>query len=152
MVHELKYSDMTSLGVELGRKVGERLHETLKSVKVDGLVPVPLHKIKQRERGYNQTEYICRGIESVTGVPVFPGLLQRTRYTESQTNLDIDQRRHNVAEAFCAKPTSRTDIPGKRWVIVDDVITTGATIAECARVLRTYGASGVIACSAALAP
>ncbi len=148
LVHELKYSGMTSVGVEFGRKVGELLGP----IHVDGLVPVPLHRTKLRERGYNQSEYVCKGISERTGVTVYPHLLRRVRYTPSQTALDIEERKLNVHEAFEVDPSMQSNLQGRTLIVADDVITTGATIVECAKVLRNYGAERVIACSVALAP
>ncbi|MFN0157008.1 MAG: ComF family protein [Bacteroidota bacterium] len=152
LVHDLKYEGMTSLGVILGEHVGELLRRQVDPATIAGLIPVPLHKTKLRERGYNQSEYICKGISNVTGIPVFPKLLRRTRYTESQTQLDISERKENVSEAFALRSTSKVPIAKQKFIIVDDVITTGATIKSCAQVLLAKGAESVVACSVALAP
>lgn len=152
LIHELKYNGMTNIGVELGRKVGMNVQEYMQAATLDGLIPVPLHKTKLRERGYNQSEYICKGISDVTGLPIMSHLLRRTRYTQSQTKLDIEERRRNVSDAFEFTPSADVELHGKTFVIVDDVITTGATIVECARVLKGLGANSVVACSVALAP
>jgi ComF family protein len=116
---------------------------------ISGLIPVPLHPAKCRERGYNQSEYICQGIHAVTGLRVITGLLKRQRYTESQTHLEIEERRKNVAGAFVLDPSA--EVSGRTFLIVDDVITTGATMSACAKTLGDHGAGIVIACSVALA-
>ncbi len=152
LVHELKYNGMTSVGVELGKKVGGLLLPLVEQFHPDGLVPVPLHRTKLRERGYNQSEYVCKGISESTGIPVYTRVLQRVRYTPSQTALDIEQRKLNVSDAFDIGHSLRFDLTGKTMVMVDDVITTGATIVECAKVLRNRGVERVIACSVGLAP
>ncbi len=152
LIHELKYNSMTSLGVALGNRLGMHVKARMLSMNICGLVPVPLHKVKLRERGYNQSEFICKGISDVTGIPVIPGLLQRNRYTQSQTKLNIEERKQNVSDAFGLNESARKDIAGKTFVIVDDVITTGATLIECAGVLKVHGAKPVVACSIALAP
>lgn len=151
LLHQLKYSGMTSIGVELGIKLGERICSTIGGTDADALLPVPLHKAKERERGYNQSEYICRGISSVTNIPVLSCLLWRTKYTKSQTQLTSDQRTANVRDAFAVAKRKRPLVSGRRFLLVDDVITTGSTVVECARVLKEYGAREVIACSLALA-
>lgn len=151
IIHQLKYSGMHSLGVELGMLLGERLGESLPGERIDALVPIPLHMSKLRERGYNQSEYICKGILRTYEQAPLTRILGRKRYTESQTHLNIDQRRMNVSGAFELSATSRA-LDGWTVVLVDDVITTGATTAECARVLKDHGVQKVIASSVALAP
>jgi len=152
IIHELKYGGMTSLGVELGRKLGERLASVLSAEMITGSIPVPLHPAKLRERGYNQSEYICKGVQATTGLEVFPTLLRRRRYTQSQTKLNIDERKANVNEAFAINSSYESRVRDGTFILVDDVITTGATIDECARVLVDHGARRVVACSIALAP
>ncbi len=152
LIHELKYNGMTSIGVLLGERVGEVLQDQVDVASIAGLVPVPLHRAKLRERGYNQSEYICKGISKTSGIRVYPKLLRRIRYTESQTQLGIDERKGNVAEAFAVNPPPGVDITRQTFVIVDDVITTGATIESCGSTLIQAGAKQVLACSVALAP
>jgi ComF family protein len=121
----------------------------------DFLVPVPLNKLKQRERGYNQVEFICRGISDVTRMMIERSLIVRKRYTQSQTELDRNRRRENVEGAFAVNPKNPAAasgaLTGRSIVLVDDVITTGATVEACARELVAHGADRVLAVSAALA-
>lgn len=146
LIHQLKYSGTTSLGVELGRHLAEGIASS-DCFRDAVLVPVPLHRTKLRERGYNQSDYVCRGISEVTGLQA-ERCLRRQRYTQSQTQLSADERRDNVAGAF-----SLARVPEAETVLlVDDVITTGATIHACAQVLKQHGTASVIACSLALAP
>jgi len=149
LIHHLKYNGITDIGVELGKQLGEGILPWLSNVAIAGLIPVPLHPAKCRERGYNQSEYICQGINAVTGLRVLSGLLKRRRYTESQTHLEIEERRRNVAGAFVPAPAAK--LSDLTYLIVDDVITTGATMSACAKTLAEHGASRVIACSVALA-
>ena len=151
IVHLLKYRGIKSIGVELGRIIGGCMILDSRYKLADYLVPVPLHRIKQRERGYNQSEYLCKGISEVTHIPVHTSLLVRKKYTESQTQLNLDERRQNVGDAFIVNEKFVSDIEGKVFILVDDVITTGATINACARELRGCGAKAVFAISAALA-
>lgn len=168
IVHLLKYGGKRSLGERLGREVGELMLKNPDFLSPDYLVPVPLNKLKQRERGYNQAECICRGISDVTRIPVERSLIIRRRYTQSQTELDRNRRRENVEGAFAVKMNKRVALPGNRAnaepaaiangavtglsiVLVDDVFTTGATIEACARELVAHGAERVLAVSAALA-
>ncbi len=151
VIHHLKYGGMKSLGVRLGEELGRRLQSDERFASADFLVPVPLHKLKRRERGYNQSEYICRGISHVSGIPVAGDFLSRTKHTQSQTQLSLLERKGNVSEAFSILPEAALHVRGKTCVLVDDVITTGSTINACARELlsaharRVYGASVALA-------
>lgn len=151
LIHQLKYNGMTSLGVALGEHLAGVLVPEIYGHSYT-LLPVPLHRSKTRERGYNQSEHICKGISNRTGLTVASSLLRRTRYTQSQTALDIEERRRNVAGAFSLHPRCRSAVAGQSFIVVDDVITTGATIDACARLLVQHGARRVLACSVALAP
>ncbi len=149
IAHAIKYQSMERLAVELGRRLGKRIRQH--GLVVDLVVPVPLHRIKFRERGYNQSERIACGIADVCGWPVIPDAVVRTRYTGTQTALGVEERRKNVHDAFRCVSRRRTQIDGRRCLLVDDVITTGATTTACARALRQAGATAVIAASIALA-
>ena len=151
IVQLLKYGGIRSFGVRLGEEIGARIQENSEFLASDYLIPVPLHTLKRRERGYNQSEYLCRGISERTGIPVHTSLILRIRNTESQTHLNIEQRQENVGGAFAINPKQRMSVQGKSFIIVDDVITTGSTINACARVLRMAGAREVFVASAALA-
>jgi ComF family protein len=151
IIHGLKYQGYTSLGVKAGRKVGELIEAADDLPKADVLLPVPLHPLKKRERGYNQSELICQGIEEVTGISVRTDLLRRSKYTVSQTQLSFEERKENVGDAFEIIEKRREEISGKSFILVDDVITTGSTINACARVLQDAGAKRVHAAAIALA-
>lgn len=105
------------------------------------IVPVPLHRRRQQERGFNQSMYIARSLSTMTGLPV-NNILQRTRYTTPQAQLSAKQRIKNIIGAF-------GDQQIMQWptsvILVDDVITTGSTIAECADVLRKKGVQKITA-------
>jgi ComF family protein len=149
IIHALKYQKYKSLGFELGGRLGRLIAGGQKDI--DIIVPVPLHKIKQRERGYNQAELIAKGISAAFGRPIVGEAVRRTRNTQTQTKLDIEGRRKNVEGAFAPNPAARDLIRGKTCLLVDDVITTGATTSSCAKELLAAGAACVIAGSAALA-
>ena len=151
LIHQLKYEQMTGLGIDLGKRLGLRILSSLDEKEFAGLVPVPLHKSKLRERGYNQAEFISEGISSVTGLSVIPSILRRTRYTQSQTAMNPAERKANVHGAFAIRQQSLPAVRGKSYILVDDVITTGATVAACASVLTEAGAADIVACAAALA-
>ena len=151
VIHQLKYSGMTILGVELGRRLGERIQSQTPGFQIDGIIPVPLHPTKLRERGYNQSEYIARGIREIIPIPIYSSLLRRHKYTVSQTHLTAAERKENVGEAFALNNRYLLHVEGKRFLLVDDVITTGATTEACAQTMRSAGALELIACSIALA-
>jgi len=143
----LKYQGFQSLGVELGRRIGEQMRDW--GVAGDILIPIPLHKIKFRERGYNQAEMIARGISEVTGIQLRVDIVGRRKHTQTQTQLNLDERTENMEEAF--EIDHGELVENRVCLIVDDVITTGATISSCSAELLKAGATRVVAASAALA-
>lgn len=150
-VHLLKYRGIKSIGIKLGNEVGKSIIDNPVFSSIDYITPVPLHKLKNRERGYNQSEYLCKGISEILGKDVLPKLISRKKYTQSQTKLNLQERRLNVADAFIINPKLTAEISGKNILLVDDVITTGSTIEAVAQVLKQNGASLVYAASAGLA-
>ena len=151
LVHQLKYSGMTRIGIELGRRLGDCALTVTAGTSLAGIIPVPLHAIKVRERGYNQCEFIARGMAAVTGLPVERTIISRVRHTDSQTTLSLAEREANVAGAFAVNPAAARRVSGKTFLIVDDVITTGATMRSCAATLSESGSHESIACAVALA-
>ncbi len=149
IAHALKYRGYESVGIELGRRIGLTVNEW--GLAADGLIPIPLHRVKRRERGYNQAELIAKGISQSTGIPLRTDIVRRKRHTQTQTQLNLEQRQANMEGAFEVNHAPSASVAGRTLILVDDVITTGATIESCARELRKAGASAVIAASAALA-
>lgn len=121
----------------VGERLGERLCEQPWFGEIDGLIPIPLHRGRRRERGYNQSLLICEGIRERTGLPIVSDVLKRVKYTRTQTLLSPRERHKNVSDAF------RVIIPekvrGRNLVLVDDVLTTGATLNACAGELHRAG-------------
>jgi ComF family protein len=146
LIHALKYDGQSSVGIELGELLGRSLCSPPPS---SCLVPVPLHAVRERERGYNQSAVICRGAGRVTGLSTL-STLQRTRRTRSQTKLNREERQVNVHDAFGLR-TGDATVKGRTVFLVDDVLTTGATISEAARILKQGGATAVVGCTVALA-
>jgi ComF family protein len=105
------------------------------------LAPVPLHPRKRRERGFNQAELIARELAARSGLPLAPGALVRRIDTPPQAGLSAAARRRNVARAFAVRQCAR--VAGRRVVLVDDVLTTGATAQACSRALAAAGARAV---------
>lgn len=151
LVHSLKYDAMTVFGVELGKRLGEQLREETDVRSIDAISPIPLHKLKLRERGYNQSESICRGISLVIDRPVDTTLVRRSKNTVSQTHLTAEERKNNVGDAFEVGADKEETLRESTILVVDDVITTGSTIQSVAKMLKEAGAKRVIAASAALA-
>ena len=147
IIHSLKYGKNFRAGIYLGNKLGEHLGDTFSDI--DLIVPVPLHHLKKAERGYNQSYYIARGISKSTNIKIEENILKRIRFTQSQTKMNLEERRLNIENAFKVRKISR--ILGRNILIVDDVITTGATVNECGKVLKKAGANEVYAASVAIA-
>lgn len=105
----------------------------------DVIIPVPLHIKRLRERGFNQSLLLARAVGRKNNIPVNPFGLKRIRWTEPQVNLSGKERKINVKGAF----EFHGDVKGKTVLLIDDVYTTGATVAECSKVLKKGGAKGV---------
>jgi ComF family protein len=134
------------LAAELGRAVRRR-----GGAWPEVIVPVPLHGLRFLRRGYNQADLIARRLGRELALPVEAGLLQRRRRTAAQSGLDAGGRRRNVRRAFRATPRRRRAMP-RSVALVDDVMTTGATLEACTRALRRAGARRVVLWVAARAP
>jgi len=151
-LHLLKYGGMHSLGVRLGVDLGVSLIASGLVRGVGTVVPVPLHGAKLRERGYNQSDRICDGIRAATGLPVDRRALVRTRHTRSQTTLKVHEREANVRDAFSVARGGGNPVGDATVLLVDDVLTTGATLRSCALALKEAGVASVICATVALAP
>jgi len=138
MIHKLKYKGVSEMGILLGKLYGYELSKTGVFQSADYIVPVPLHPDKLKKRGYNQSEVIARGLSMAMKIPVDAENLYRNVYTETQTKKTKYKRWENVDSIFCVKnPDVFTK---KHLILVDDVITTGATIEACAQeLLRIEG-------------
>lgn len=150
LIHLLKYEQVRTAADVLGRMLREAITDLAK----DGassviVVPVPLHKRKLRQRGFNQAEAIARAAlkRKMPGMELSANVLERRRETASQIGLTSHQRRENMRGAFVV--VCPEQILGKDILLVDDVFTTGTTVSECARVLRRAGASKVFVATVA---
>ena len=108
---------------------------------VDVIVAVPMHPLRLMRRKYNQAAMISRELSAMTGIPFVPAALARTRWTPSQGHRTRAERKRNVAKAFAVRKPDA--VKGMRVAVVDDVMTTGATLMECLAVLKRAGAKGV---------
>jgi competence protein ComFC len=143
LIHQFKYGKKIPLGKRLGARLGRTINDDSIFLESDYLIPVPLHKSRCRERGFNQSEIVADGISEITGLSVLKKVLKRKKNTRDQTNLSREQREENVRGAFII--TQPEMINGKNIILVDDVITTGATLSECARMLNQAGAQQILA-------
>jgi ComF family protein len=149
IIHEFKYARQIHLRHLVARWLCAALDdERLCGRRFDVIVPVPLHPARQRERGFNQASLLAELLSARTSIPVKP-LLERTRYTTTQTALDRSERMENLHNAFRLRKNA--DVRGLGVLLVDDVLTTGSTLNECARVLKHAGAFSVHATTAARA-
>lgn len=130
LLYELKYHGNQEVGEVMGRVMAAELMHSRFFDGIDLIVPVPLHRRKERRRGYNQSECLARGISAVTGIPVDTKVVIRNRYTDTQTHKGQYERWENVRNLFdCVSPER---LEGKHLLLVDDVLTTGATLVSCA--------------------
>jgi len=144
-IQAMKYRQLYTVGDWLGRLLGERLHDT---PILDGnpvLAPVPLHRVKRIERGYNQAAYLARGVARECGLELQEDLLRRVRYTDSlsASRMKQEERKESIRAAFTVHAPAARMIIGRPVLLVDDLITTGATMGECVRALTDAGFSDV---------
>ena len=137
LIHALKYQTNLAIAPVLAKLFIARL-KTLEKMP-DIIVPMPLHPIRLRERGFNQAMEISRTIAKQTGIALLPDSCSRVKHTPPQTGLPWKERQKNIRRAFSCK----MDVAGKHVAIVDDVMTTGTTLNELAKVLRRQGASEI---------
>jgi len=141
LIHNLKYNTKTDVGVLLGNLLGERLKDSPLYQNIDLIIPVPLHHKKLRSRGYNQSAFIAAGTSEQLDVNFDEAILTRNRATETQTKKSRYNRYENMRGVFeVSKPEI---IKGKHILLIDDVITTGATLEACASVLLDNGATKI---------
>ncbi|MGI9433877.1 MAG: double zinc ribbon domain-containing protein [Geminicoccaceae bacterium] len=142
LILRFKHADRT----DIARTFGRLLHNAGAELLIDSdlIAPVPLHRWRLLQRGYNQAAILASALHQASGVPVIPDLLQRIVATRSQQGLSGDQRERNITSgAFRLHPWHRSKVSGRRIMLIDDVLTTGATVAACTRALKTAGAAAV---------
>lgn len=133
LLHGLKYMNKKEIGFYLGKQFPRELLTTDWISSIDTIIPVPLHKQKEAKRGYNQSVLIGEGMNEVLHIPLDAKTLTRTRQTESQTQKTRAQRLENMKDAFLIKDAAT--LKGKHVLLIDDVLTTGATLEACALAL-----------------
>jgi ComF family protein len=141
LVHALKYGDRLDLAPMMGRWIGQAGRELL--AEADALVPVPLHWRRLWARRFNQSAVLAATVSRQTGVPVAADALKRVRPTAQQVGLSRTERAANVQGAFRVPGDGKAAVAGRRLVLIDDVLTSGATVDGCARALLRAGAANV---------
>lgn len=141
LIHNLKYNAKTDVGIFLGTKLGERLKVSALYSDIDTIIPVPLHLKKFRKRGYNQSTFIAKGISAMMNIPFSETDLIRSTSTDSQTKKSRYNRYENMQGVF--KVVNPELMSGKHILLVDDVVTTGATLEACANELLKSGVAKV---------
>ncbi len=129
IIHAMKFHGNSDLCLLMGRQLGLDIVRSGRFDDIDLLVPVPLHWIRRLQRGYNQSELLCRGMAEVLGLPVNSTSLKRVHYTKKQSMQRRDQRHKNVENAF--NVVHPEQLKNKHILLVDDVVTTGATLTGC---------------------
>ncbi len=133
LIQQFKYRANKELGLSLGKLIGNSLMQSNRFLSIDALVPLPLHEAKERRRGFNQATILCNGIAEVMGKPVLKNAVIRNTPTESQTKKNRVERWQNMDRRF--ELVNENQISGKHVLLVDDVVTTGATLEACGREL-----------------
>jgi ComF family protein len=131
LVHEFKYKGNKEAGKYLGAMMGSSLLCNNRFNKIDALVPLPLYADKEHKRGFNQAMILCKGISEVMNIPVITGIVIRKRFTQTQTKKLRDERWQNVEGSF--NVNNKAQLQDKHILLVDDVITTGATLEACGK-------------------
>jgi ComF family protein len=141
LIHEFKYNDMINIGKFLAVQAVEFIQTRADFPEIDCVIPVPLHRVKKRARGFNQSEVISKIIARNCGFEHLPNVVQRKKFTQTQTMLGRTERKENVSNAFVLKNSRK--IKGKNILLVDDVFTTGATVNSISNLLKNNGVSKI---------
>ena len=137
LMHGLKYKGKTEVGEKLGELLGEKLNQSNEFKNIDLIVPVPLHPKRERQRGYNQSEFIAKGLAKSLQVPHSTSHLLRTKVTQTQTKKSRYTRYENMETVFST--ANNIELIDQNILLVDDVVTTGATLEACGNVLLQAG-------------
>lgn len=132
ILHHIKYKGKYKFARQMGEVMCQEIPDFFADI--DAIVPVPLHPKKQKIRGYNQSEEIAKGIQEVVGLPIFPELLKRTRFNETQTHKNKEERWKNAEGLFSL--AANEGFEGKHILLIDDVLTTGSTAIACLKCLQ----------------
>ena len=147
LLHALKYKGQAELGVEMGFMFGQEMKAAAMLPDAALIISVPLHAKKKKLRGYNQSDLLAEGFSNATGIPWSSTVLERIKHTATQTGKSKIERRENVKGVFAV----RESINYKSVIIIDDVLTTGATLEECVQTLKSAGCESFTILTIALA-
>ncbi len=134
---QFKFNRAIDLGRRLVDMAVESLHQRITDNHYDLIIPIPLHRSRRRERGFNQSEILARRLADLLHIELNTEILKRVRSTKQQAKLELNQRWNNVKDAFGLGEENGLSLPGKTILLVDDIVTTGATIHEAARPLQS---------------
>jgi len=137
LMHQLKYKGNKDLGIQLGRIMGVALKSSTRFINIDALIPLPLFPSKEKKRGYNQAKILCDGIAEIMNLPVLSNVIIRPQHTETQTKKGRIERWKNIEGKF--KLVDPSAIQNKHLLLIDDVVTTGATLEACGNELLLPG-------------
>ena len=129
LMHQFKYKGNKELGLQLGRMMGYAIRNSTRFNNIDALVPLPLFPVREKKRGYNQAAVLCEGMAEVLCLPIFNNIITRPQHTETQTQKGRIERWRNIEGRFFLKDSQA--IQNKHLLLVDDVVTTGATLEAC---------------------
>lgn len=132
ILHHIKYKGKSKFANQIGEIIAREMPNFF--VDIDAIVPVPLHPKKERMRGYNQSVEIANGVQKVVGLPIFSQLIERTRFSETQTHKNKEERWKNAEGLFTLAPNDGFE--GKHILLIDDVLTTGSTAIACLKCLE----------------
>lgn len=135
LMHQLKYNNRKDIGTWFGKRIGEALKASTRFTMPDALLPIPLFAARERKRGYNQAHVLCTGMAEIMGIPVLKDVVVRSVFTETQTRKNRIERWQNMEGKFSLKDAAA--IQGRHLLLVDDMITTGATLEACGLALLT---------------
>ncbi len=133
LIHQLKYKNNRDIGFYLGQILGTSLLASNRFNNIDALIPLSLFLDKERKRGYNQAAITCNGVSDILNVPVINNKVARAKHTDTQTKKDRTERWENVSGSFIIK--DKQALSGKNLLLIDDVITTGATVEACGAIM-----------------
>ncbi len=134
LIHQLKYNGNQEVGRQLGQWLGIQLKNSGRFSEIDALIPLPLFPDKEKKRGYNQAAVLSEGIADILNIPVLKNIVLRKRYTDTQTKKGRSERWVNVEGSF--EISDRSQLKSKKLLLVDDVITTGATMEACGHAIK----------------
>jgi len=147
VIHQIKYKNEKQLGIFMGRLMGTKLISMPELHQIDYMIPMPLHPKKEKKRGYNQATLLCKGIKETCQLDYDENVITRIKQTQTQTQKSRIERWQNVEEVFCVPSPEK--IINKNILLIDDVITTGASTESCGRILLEHGASSISICGLA---